>query len=271
LSDRTTIVDNATVIDWQIKKMAYSLITTPENSWHILNSHYTEDISLYLGEKNIVEWGGETQSDFILNHTARAVIENSTKYDNLSDDEKKLVDDYIENNGTVDCNIIKKSEAQEGLELEEYCHPVSKGMDADYLLIYVAGERIDIPGSNLFFYTLDGGGDESKKHWFMKISNHEPSKFLEYDGITPTSYFMENSTLGKLMPFSIFKHVDPDTSRAYDEHRDGLIPIYIKDIKYMDSENDPFYLVYASPSFYSEIPGPMSTVLIYKINPNYIP
>ena len=42
LSDRTTIVDNATVIDWQIKKMAYSLITTPENSWHILNSHYSD-------------------------------------------------------------------------------------------------------------------------------------------------------------------------------------------------------------------------------------
>ena len=138
-------------------------------------------------------------------------------------------------------------------------------------MIYVAGERIDIPGSNLFLYTLDGGGDESKKHWFMKISNHEPSKFLEYDGITPTPYFMENSTLGKLIPFSVFKHVDPNTSKAYDEHRDGLIPVYIKDIKYMDSENDPFYLVYTSPSFYSEIPGPMSTVLIYKINPNYIP
>ncbi len=144
-------------------------------------------------------------------------------------------------------------------------------MDADYLLIYVAGERIDIPGSNLFFYTLDGGGDESKKQWFMKISNHEPSKFLEYDGITPTPYFMENSTLGKLIPFSVFKYVDPNTSKAYDEYRIGLVPIYIKDVKYSDSENDPFYLVYASPSFYSEIPGPMSTVLIYKINPNYIP
>ena len=82
---------------------------------------------------------------------------------------------------------------------------------------------------------------------------------------------MENSTLGKLIPFSVFKYVDPNTSKAYDEYRTGLIPVYIKDIKYIDSENDPFYLVYASPSFYSEIPGPMSTVLIYKINPNYIP
>ena len=242
LSDRTTIVDNATVIDWQIKKMAYSLITTPENSWHILNSHYTEDVSKHLGDDNVEDWGGRTYQSWL-----------------SSDDANK------------DCKPISISDAKKLDTIQKICFPVASGLDADYLLIYVAGERIDIPGSNLFFYTLDGGGDESKKHWFMKISNHEPSKFLEYDGITPTSYFMENSTLGKLIPFSVFKHVDPDTSRAYDEHRDGLIPIYIKDIKYMDSENDPFYLVYASPSFYSEIPGPMSTVLIYKINPNYIP
>jgi dolichyl-diphosphooligosaccharide--protein glycosyltransferase len=236
LSDRTTIVDNATVIDWQIKKMAYSLITTPENSWRILSSDYNTNISSSLS------------SEFL----------DPTFLDQPS---FTLVDEP---------NCVSPKNNLLG-NPTNYCNPIIRGMDADYLLIYVAGERIDIPGSNLFFYTLDGGGDESKKHWYMKISNHEPSKFLEYDGITPTPYFQENSTLGKLIPFSVFKHVDPDTSRAYDEYGVGLIPIYIKDIKYMDSENDPFYLVYASPSFYSEIPGEMSTVLIYKINPNYIP
>jgi len=247
LSDRTTIVDNATVIDWQIKKMAYSLITTPENSWHILSSDYTTDVSKYIGNENILAFGGILEDDFIK--------------------------DYKKNNNGKECERIFKAEAQKlgDPTLEESCNPVTKGMDADYLLIYVAGERIDIPDSDLFLYTLDGGGDESKKHWFMKISNHEPSKFLEYDGITPTQYFDENSTLGKLIPFSVFKYVDPNTNRAFDEYRDGLIPVYIKNVKYLDSENDPFYLVYASPSFYSEIPGPMSTVLIYKINPNYIP
>ena len=245
LSDRTTIVDNATVIDWQIKKMAYSLITTPENSWHILSSDYTTDVSKYIGNENILAFGGILEDDFIK--------------------------DYKKNNNGKECERIFKAEAQKLGISEQSCNPVTKGMDADYLLIYVAGERIDIPDSDLFLYTLDGGGDESKKHWFMKISNHEPSKFLEYDGITPTQYFDENSTLGKLIPFSVFKYVDPNTNRAFDEYRDGLIPVYIKNIKYLDSENDPFYLVYASPSFYSEIPGPMSTILIYKINPNYIP
>jgi len=242
LSDRTTIVDNATVIDWQIKKVAYSLITTPENAWHILNSHYTEDISKYLGDDNVEEWGGETYQSYLSS-----------------------------NDANKDCKPISISDAKKFNTLPKTCFPVGSGLDADYLLIYVAGERIDIPDSDLFLYTLDGGGDESKKQWFMKISNHEQSKFLEYDGMTPTPYFMENSTLGKLIPFSVFKYVDPNTNRAYDEHRDGLIPVYIKNIKYLDSENDPFYLVYASPSFYSEIPGPMSTILIYKINPNYIP
>jgi dolichyl-diphosphooligosaccharide--protein glycosyltransferase len=244
LSDRTTIVDNATLSDFQIKKIAYSLITNPNNSWHILSSDYSSDISSYLGDEQVLAFEGTLSKDF--------------------------EDNYLKTHGTS-CQPIFAIDAKRLGVSEESCNPVTRGMNADYLLIYVAGERIDIPGSNLFFYTLDGGGDESKKHWFMKISNHEPSKFLEYDGITPTPYFQENSTLGKLIPFSVFKYVDPNTSRAYDEYRNGLVPIYIKDIKYLDSENDPFYLVYASPSFYSEIPGPMSTVLIYKINPNYIP
>ena len=57
LSDRTTIADNATLIDWQIQKLGYTLITNPENSWHILSSDYTEDISVYLTNENILKFG----------------------------------------------------------------------------------------------------------------------------------------------------------------------------------------------------------------------
>ena len=120
-------------------------------------------------------------------------------------------------------------------------------------------------------HVLEGGGDESKKIWFARIANQQVSKFVQSDGVTPTNYFMENSTLGKLIPFSIVKFVEPNTGQAFDQYQIGFIPVYAKHIKYLDAENDPFYLVYASPSFYSEIPGPMSTVLIYKINPDYTP
>ena len=95
------------------------------------------------------------------------------------------------------------------------------------------------------------------------------SKFVESDGVTPTPYFMENSTLGKLIPFSIYKYVEVNTGNVFDEYRYGLVPIYVQDVKYVDPENDPFYLVYASPSYYNQQPGPMSAVLIYKINHDY--
>ena len=242
LSERTTLADNATLIDWQITKLAYSLITTPDNSWHILSSDYDKDISPYLGNENVLKFKGEIESKFNKN--------------------------YLEKNGTS-CERITKYEAQKLNLDEEYCNPVTKGMDADYFVIYLAGERFYSQNSNIPFYTLEGGGDESKKTWFIKISNHQMSKFVEDDNITPTKFYMENSTLGMLTPFSIFKYVEPNTGRTFDKYQNGLIPVYRNELKFKDPENDPFYLVYASPSYYNQQPGAMSTVLIYKINHDY--
>ena len=246
LSERTTLADNATLIDWQINKLAYTLITSPDNSWNILSSSYTEDISSYLGNDNVLEFGGELEVEF----------------------NKNYLEKY-----SVPCEQIFKMDAQrlgDGT-LEESCNPITKGMDADYLLIYLAGERLYTEGIETSFYTLEGGGDESKKTWFTKISNHQMSKFIESDNITPTKFYMENTTLGMLTPFTIFKYVEPGTGRTFDTFQNGLIPVYVNDLKFKDPENDPFYLVYASPSFYSQEPGAMSMVLIYKINPDYNP
>ena len=126
-------------------------------------------------------------------------------------------------------------------------------------------------GVNIPLYTLEGGGDESKKAWFAKISNHQLSKYIESDNITPTKFYMENTTLGMLSPFTIYKYVEPNTGRTFDTFQNGLIPVYVNDLKLKDPETDPFYLVYASPSFYSQESGIMSAVLIYKINPDYNP
>ena len=94
---------------------------------------------------------------------------------------------------------------------------------------------------------------------------------LKADNQTPTPFYMENSTQGLLTPFSIYGYVDPQTDMLHDEYRPGFMAIYYKDVKYVDTENDPYYLVYASPSFYEQIPGALTAVLIYKINPDYQP
>ena len=94
---------------------------------------------------------------------------------------------------------------------------------------------------------------------------------VEDDNITPTKFYMENTALGMLTPFSIYKYVEPNTGRTFDDYQNGLIPVYVNNLKFKDPDSDPFYLVYASPSFYSQDSGFMSTVLIYKINHDYNP
>ena len=244
LSERSTLVDNATLIDWQIKKVAFSLITTPDSSWHILGSHYSEDVSKYFGDERILAFGGEVQSDF----------------------EKRYFNEYGES-----CKPIFKAEAYRLGIPENSCNIVASGMDADYVVIYIAGDRFYADGINHPLYTLEGGGDESKKTWFTKMSGLQVSKFIQDDNITPTSYFMENSTFGQLMPYSILKYVEPNTGRTFDEYQRGLIPVYVNDMKFKNPETDPFILVYASPSYFAQQPGTMNVILIYKINPDYQP
>ena len=86
-------------------------MTTPENSWHILSSDYSEDISSYLTNENVLEFRGEIESEFNKN--------------------------YLEKYG-VPCEQIFKHEAQRLNVEERPCNPIAKGMDDDYLLIYLA-------------------------------------------------------------------------------------------------------------------------------------
>jgi len=253
LSDRTTLIDNATLIDWQIQKVAFTLITTPDRSWHILGSHYSEDVSEYLGDHTIELLGGYKKYEYTGDDG------NMTSM-NAEEWNKKFGDD---------CTPVFKAEAYKLGIPEQSCNPVTKGMNADYLIVYLNGERFYADGINHPLYTLEGGGDESKKSWFTKISGHQSSKYIQNDNITPTQYFMENSTLGQLMPYSILKYVEPNTGRTFDQYQSGLIPVYVNDLKFSNSTTDPFILVYASPSYYSQQPGTMNIILIYKINPDY--
>ena len=50
-------------------------------------------------------------------------------------------------------------------------------MQADYVLIFVVGERLNIDSPESY-YRLGGGGDESKKQWFMRIGGLDESQFL---------------------------------------------------------------------------------------------
>ncbi|QLH03962.1 hypothetical protein C5F49_00460 [Nitrosopumilus oxyclinae] len=144
-------------------------------------------------------------------------------------------------------------------------------MQTDYVLVFVAGEKLNLD-SPQSFYRLGGGGDESKKQWFMRIAGLDESKYLHADGSSGTDYFWNETLLGKMFPFTLLGYVNPNNLNQQSEtYVNGMIPIYEKNIKYTSDGNGPLKLVYTSPSYVEEKVGPMIGVFIYEVNKNYQP
>ena len=140
-------------------------------------------------------------------------------------------------------------------------------MGANYVLVYVVGQKFVSNGQEL--YVLGGGGDESKKQWFIKIAGEDSSKFLEDDQFTPTNYFWTNTMLGQMFPFTLTTYYDPNAHTESSTYSAGLTAIYSKTIKYPSDGNGPLRLVYSSSSLDRKDSGVFSGVLLYQINPNY--
>ena len=143
-------------------------------------------------------------------------------------------------------------------------------LDADYVLVFVASQKIaSDPAFQIYFLT--GGGDESKKQWFIRIAQEPTSKYLQPDGITGTDHFWENTMLGKMFPYSPVFFIDLNSGAESQTYQLGLTPIYSKDIKFPKDGDGPLKLAYASPSFEAVSSGPVIGVFIYEINQDYKP
>jgi dolichyl-diphosphooligosaccharide--protein glycosyltransferase len=144
-------------------------------------------------------------------------------------------------------------------------------MQADYVLIFVTGERLNlnIPET---YYTLGGGGDESKKQWFIRIAGYDTSKYLHPDGASGTDYFWNETLLGKMFPFSLLGYVNPNNlNQQSPTYVPGYVGIYEKDVKFPLDGDGPLSLVYASSSFNEENIGPMIGVFVYEVNKDFKP
>jgi dolichyl-diphosphooligosaccharide--protein glycosyltransferase len=143
-------------------------------------------------------------------------------------------------------------------------------LGVDYVLVFVVGQRID-QGNDEPIYMISGGGDESKKQWFMRIAGEPIEKYVEADGMSGTDHFWDNTLLGKLFPFSTLSYVNPRNTDVQSEtFQVGLTPVYGKHIKYPTDGDGPFRFVHASPSFTNEN-RILLGVFIYEVNDNYIP
>jgi dolichyl-diphosphooligosaccharide--protein glycosyltransferase len=172
----------------------------------------------------------------------------------------------LADNSTVDTNIIANIARMLLASPDEAWKMLNKA-GANYVLVYVVGQKFVSNGQDL--YILGGGGDESKKQWFMKIGGLDGTKFLQDDSFTPTDYFWNNTLLGKMFPFTPLTYYDPNTHNESPTYTTGYTAIYSKTIKYDANSNGPLRLVYSSPSLDRKDSGVFSGVLIYQVNPDY--
>jgi len=144
-------------------------------------------------------------------------------------------------------------------------------LDADYVLVYVAAQRITNPEQDDIYYLLSGGADESKKQWFMRIAGELVSKYVHPDGTSGTDFFWQNTMLGKMFPFTPVAYANFATQSQSETYQPGFTPIYTQDVKFPSDGDGPLRLAYASPTFYRQDAGAISGVIIYEVNKDYEP
>jgi len=271
LGERKTLADNATLMDWQIRKMASTLFSTPDNAWRILSSNAETDASSYYVT---------LPSDFVhpTRHDDNVYGENQFKLDEF----EKWKDCAVDN---IDCSVISDEKVYNSdiavnyptifdyWESELYDYPrIVTGLDADYILINLAGERLSEENIMPMYTLRQNGGDETKAFWFIKIADLSLMDYYNPGLDSYTDKFWNETLLGKLIPFTPLVYVDPNNTENQSEtFTPGYTAVYVRDIKFPADEDGPFKLVYVSPSFESTKSGIVTGALIYKINKEYNP
>jgi len=175
----------------------------------------------------------------------------------------------LSDNATMDKKRIEKI-AQIFISSPDDAWEMLQEMDSDYVLVFLASQKLNTE-SEKSFYTLNGGGDDSKKQWFMRIAGEDLSKYLFSDGVSGTDYFWNETLLGQMFPYSLEFYVNPNDNQQSETYARGFTPIYTVDIKYPVDGDGPLRLVHASPSFTEQKVGPVIGVFVYEINDDYIP
>lgn len=172
-------------------------------------------------------------------------------------------------NSTLIDSIIKNT-AKMFFSSPEEAWQILTDMKADYVIVFVSAQRLAVDHESQPLYVLGGGGDESKKQWFIRIAEKPLEQYLQSDGSTGTDIFWNDTLLGKLFPFTPIAYVNLQTNQQSVTYQPGFTPIYVKDVKYEFDSNGPLRLVHASPSFNAEKGQPMILILIYEVNKDFV-
>lgn len=176
-----------------------------------------------------------------------------------------------------------------------------------YVALFITGSKLTLQSSNgtsTNYYILDvpsaggytaGGGDESKKQWFIRIGGLNESEFLEcptisascenVDDFNLTPYALDNTIFAEMLPFKFAGFIvntsnsttsSVSVSQTYKFGTNGAPPLeafkYPLDYTFPSDSTGPFRLAYASPSMSTPYlcPGDpslycFSAILLYQV------
>ena len=264
LAERKTLADNATLIDWQIRKLASMFMSTPDHAWQILTSDAVTDVSSYYATLPDDILYPTRQLDYVYDLNQNKLA----KFKVWKDGGMPVTD------GVYDPDIASKYPTLFDYWVSEVyiLPPVITGLDADYVLINLAVEKLSEENVLDLYVLKQKGGDETKLFWFLKIADLRVLDYYNQELSGYTDKFWNETLFAKLIPFTPILYVDPDNPQLQSEtFKPGYVTIYLKDIKFPSDGQGPFQLVYVSPSFERNDAGPQTGPLIYKINKEYDP
>ena len=283
VAERKTLADNATVLDFQITKLANVYMNTPDYSWTIL----TADAETYVGDNYAVNpiLDSSATSDkerqleifsewYEKDHNSNGVINGEEKEIWFVEGANVCADfwscpKYVQN----PAKINQYSTVFDYWYAEVYIlEPVFSGLDADYIIVNLVAEKLSDENVIELYTMKQKGGDETKAFWFAKIAGLEVFDYYNSDLQSYTDKFWNETLLGHLIPLSPVAYVNPNNTEIQSKtYKPGYLAIYVQDIKYPTGGDGPFELVYVPPSFEQNETGPLTGPLIYKINKDYNP
>ena len=146
------------------------------------------------------------------------------------------------------------------------------GLDADYVIINLAVQKLSAENIMDLYVLQQKGGDETKSFWFMKIADLHVADYYNPELTGYSGKFWDETLLGKLIPFTHVLYVDPNNPEIQSEtYKQVILQSMLKISSFQADGDGPFQLVYVPPSFEMDVPGPLTGPLIYKINKEYNP
>jgi len=228
LGERKTLADNATLLDWQIRKIAAVYMSTPENAWQILMSDEKTYVGKYyvnlpldtqttnLEERNLEVFGEwrlwDDDDDGIIN--AEEVDTWWKEGQNVCLETTWLCPKFTQNPGTISqYPTVFDYWISEVYVIE----PALTGLDADYVIVNLAVQKLSEENIMDLYVLGQKGGDETKSFWFMKIADLHVANYYNPELTGYSGKFWDETLLGKLIPFTHILYVDPNNPEIQTE------------------------------------------------------